>query len=125
MKRFQFVRDGVEALDYVQGLGQFANRALHPYPSFLILDLKMPRLDGLEVLHWLQEHRDNCVIRAVICSSSAEPAEIAKAYANGAHTYFRKHLDVNETARMVALMSHYWGEAELPVRHNQQALAMA
>jgi CheY-like chemotaxis protein len=122
---FQFVRDGLEVLQYLQGLSQFADRELHPYPRFLMLDLKMPRMGGLEVLRWLQGNRERCVVPTVVCSSSAQDSDIREAYAAGAHTYFQKCQNVRETAEMVSTMSEYWSRAALPIRRERHALQMA
>jgi CheY-like chemotaxis protein len=113
---FQFVRDGIEVLQYLQGLSQFADRELHPYPRFLMLDLKMPRMGGLEVLRWLQGNRERCIVPTVVCSSSAEDSDIRDAYAAGAHTYFQKRHQSSEMGEVVSTMTKYWSKAALPLR---------
>src|ERR1700710_2199569 len=86
----QWVRDGQEAVAYLNGDGAFADRALHPFPEVLLLDLKMPRMTGMELLAWIQEHPDFKVIPTIIMTSSKQESDIDKAYHLGANTYMTK-----------------------------------
>src|SRR3954468_18875925 len=68
--KIQPVNDGQEAIDYLQGIEQFTNRLLYPFPDMVVLDLKMPRMTGLEVLDWLRQHPGCCRLPTVMLSGS-------------------------------------------------------
>jgi CheY-like chemotaxis protein len=70
-------RDGQEVIDYLSGNGLFADRAKYPFPGMLVLDIKMPRLTGLEVLHWVRAHPGCGVIPTIILSSSAHTKDVS------------------------------------------------
>src|SRR5262245_37254028 len=84
------VRDGRECVDYLTGVGAFANRTLHPLPALLILDLKMPRMDGFEVLTWLATRPEFKNMPAVVLSSSGDDSDIQKVRQLGARDYLVK-----------------------------------
>jgi CheY-like chemotaxis protein len=83
-------RDGEEAIDYLCGENHFADREAHPLPHLLVLDLKMPLVNGFEVLEWLREHSELETLPVVVLSSSEEPADVQKAYELGASGYLVK-----------------------------------
>ena len=91
-----FVRDGQEALDYLQGQGQFADRTSYPLPQLVLLDLKMPRLDGFDVLKWVRKQPGLNGLQIVIFSSSDEPGDINRAYGLGANWYLVKPHSMEE-----------------------------
>lgn len=82
--------DGVEAIEYLAGDNDFANREAHPLPHMILLDLKMPRRNGFEVLEWMREHGELETLPVVVFSSSEEPADVEKAYELGASGYLVK-----------------------------------
>lgn len=84
------VRDGQEAVDYLMGKGPSPERSAHAQPALIILDLKMPRMSGFDVLAWLAAQPDFKEIPAVVLSSSADEADIRKARQLGALEYFVK-----------------------------------
>lgn len=86
----QWVRDGLEAIAYLNGEGIYADRTLYPFPEVLLLDLKMPRMTGLELLAWIRDHPDFRVIPTIIMTSSRQDIDIEKAYNLGANTYMLK-----------------------------------
>src|SRR2546430_537091 len=73
------VRDGEQVMAYLQGQGKFADRRLHPFPELLLLDLKMPRMDGMEVLTWLKSHPEFKLLRVVVLTSSEDIHDVNKA----------------------------------------------
>ena len=90
----QVATDGVEALQYLIGEGRFTNRRLHPLPHLIIMDLKMPRKTGLEVLEWIKKDGFLRRIPVIIVSSSDHPSDINQAYALGANAYMVKPVDL-------------------------------
>jgi CheY-like chemotaxis protein len=105
-----FVRDGKEVLGYLQGEGQFADRAAHPLPQLLLLDLKMPRLDGFEVLEWVRKQPEFNDLQLVIFSSSGEPKDINRAYGLGANWYLVKPHSMEELNALVGQFKKFWLE---------------
>jgi CheY-like chemotaxis protein len=106
-----FVRDGQEVLDYLQGEGQYADRARHPLPRLLLLDLKMPRLDGFDVMEWVRKQPSLSGMLVVIFSSSEEPRDINRAYGLGANSYLVKPHSMAELTVLVGQFKKYWLEA--------------
>src|SRR5436190_17116270 len=85
-----FVSDGAEAIEYLKGEQRFANRAEHPLPTLLLLDLKMPRLNGFDVLDWLRLQPGLRRLLVVVFSSSEMLEDINRAYELGANSYLAK-----------------------------------
>src|SRR5258706_12776145 len=81
------VRDGQEAVDYLAGIGPYADRASHPLPGLIFLDLKMPRMNGFEVLLWLSSRPEFGELPVVVLTSSAQDSDIRKARELGADDY--------------------------------------
>jgi len=106
-----FVRDGQEVLDYLQGEGQYADRVRHPLPRLLLLDLKMPRLDGFDVLEWVRQQPIMTGLLIVIFSSSEEPRDMNRAYGLGANSYLVKPHSMAELTALVGQFKKYWLEA--------------
>src|SRR2546429_5508391 len=86
----QVVRDGEEVIAYLNGEGKFANRAEYPLPELLLLDLKMPRIDGFEVLRWLRQQPGLATLRVVVLTSSKEMRDLNLAYQLGANSFLVK-----------------------------------
>jgi CheY-like chemotaxis protein len=107
-----FVRDGQEVIDYLQGEGQFADRAAHPLPQLLLLDLKMPRLDGFDVLEWVRRQPGLAGMQVVIFSSSDEARDINRAYGLGASWYLVKPHSMDELTALVGRFKKFWLEGD-------------
>jgi CheY-like chemotaxis protein len=105
-----FVRDGQEVLDYLEGKGQFADRTAHPLPQLALLDLKMPRLDGFDVLEWVRKQPAFNSLQLVIFSSSDEPRHINRAYGLGANSYLVKPHSMDELTALVGRFKKHWLE---------------
>ncbi len=103
-----YVKDGQEALDYLQGSHQYADRKTFPMPMMVLLDLKMPRLDGFEVLAWLKAHPlvGNLII--IILSASENTRDINRAYSLGANSYLQKPSSPGELPGILRSLEHYW-----------------
>jgi len=104
----KWVKDGAEALDYLLFRGQYAARAGQPPPVLVLLDLKLPKVDGLEVLRQMRADSHAGLTPVVILTSSGEERDIAQSYGLGANSYVRKPVDFaqfHEATRQLAL---YW-----------------
>jgi len=100
--------DGVEVLDYLFGTGKFAGRDTSVKPQLVLLDLKMPRLDGLEVLHRIRADERTALLPVVILTTSSEDRDRIESYKLGANSYIRKPVDFNQFADAVQQLGLYW-----------------
>ena len=107
----RFVRDGQEAIEYLRGDGEFADRKRNPMPDLMLLDLKMPRLNGFQVLQWLRQEGGLKRLPVVIFSSSPLREDINKAYDLGANSYLMKPHSSEDLAKLVERIKFYWGES--------------
>ncbi len=103
-----FVQDGEEAIEYLEGKSSFADRQIHPLPVLILMDLKMPRRNGFDVLSWLRQQADLRVIPVVIISSSKVPSDIHQAYELGANAYMEKPVNHEAMTRMLKALNVYW-----------------
>ena len=103
-------RDGVEALDYLFCTGQFSARDSSVMPAFVLLDLKLPRIDGLEVLRRIRADERTALLPVVVLTTSKEHQDIFEAYRLGANSYIRKPVDFDRFERAIGLIGHYWLE---------------
>lgn len=101
--KLHIVEDGQAAIDWLSGKGEYANRTKFPLPEFLILDLKMPRKTGFDVLEWMRSKPELEKVPTVVLSSSNDPGDLKRAHELGATTYFVKsasYSDVIQYLRM-------------------------
>lgn len=101
-------RDGVEALDYLFGTGRYAGRDVSLVPRVVLLDLKLPRLDGLEVLRRVRSDERTRLLPVVILTSSTEDRDRVEGYRLGANSYVRKPVDFGQFAEAVRQLGLYW-----------------
>lgn len=109
-----YVRDGQEVIDYLEGNPPFDAPEEAPLPNLLLLDLKMPRVDGLEVLRWLQRQPFLHRLPVVVFSSSNRPEDLQEAYSLGAASYVVKPHDAQEFMEVVAALKRYWVQINVP-----------
>jgi CheY-like chemotaxis protein len=102
------VRNGEEAVAYLMGDGSFSNRNEYPLPDLILLDLKMPKLDGFETLLWIRNQPGVRNIPVVILTSSAELRDVTRAYALGANSYLVKPVDFEHSIELVKVLHRYW-----------------
>ena len=102
------VPDGEKAIEYLRGESHFSDRARFPVPTLLILDLKMPKINGFEVLEWLKTREDLRELKVVVLSSSGLPADQQKAKALGAHDYRVKPADLEDMVNMIKEVAARW-----------------
>jgi CheY-like chemotaxis protein len=103
-----FVTDGQQAIDYLKGEGAFANRAQHPLPTVMLLDLKMPVLGGFEVLEWLRVQPVLRLLVVVVFTSSADQEDIQRGYELGANSYLVKPSSFDKLLEIVRTLQDYW-----------------
>ena len=102
------VRDGEEAVSYLSGQGKYANRAEYPLPALILLDLKLPRMDGFEVLSWIRHQEGIKGLPVVVLTSSNHIPDVNRAYALGANSFFVKELDFQKGVDLSLLLRDYW-----------------
>ncbi|HZM63122.1 MAG TPA: response regulator [Vicinamibacterales bacterium] len=102
------VRDGVEAFDYLLATGEYASRNPDVLPDLVLLDIKLPRVDGVQVLERLRSHPRTRLIPIVILTSSAEPKDLLTCYTLGANSYVRKPIDFQQFTRALHQIGSYW-----------------
>jgi len=104
----QVVTDGEEAVHYLRGEGKYANRDAHPLPKLIVMDIKMPRKTGFEVLQWIKRDGPLRRIPIVIVSSSDRTEDINRAYELGANAYMVKPVDFRAVEHLFASITQYW-----------------
>ena len=104
----QYVRDGEEAVAYLAGEGKFHRRSEFPLPDFLLLDLKMPRMNGLEVLAWIRAQPGLAQLRTVVLTTSGDLRDIRKTYEFGASSFLTKPVNFSEFKDTIQALFNYW-----------------
>jgi CheY-like chemotaxis protein len=106
----QVVTDGQEAISYLRGEGKYTDRQAFPLPRLIVMDIRMPRRTGFEVLEWVKTS-DGPLRRIpiVIVSSSKSPADINRAYELGANAYMVKPMNFRDVEHLFETITHYWG----------------
>ncbi|MCP4579291.1 MAG: response regulator [Deltaproteobacteria bacterium] len=102
------VRDGAEALDYLFGAGSYADRDMTVMPQLILLDLKLPKIDGLEVLRRVRGNEKTRLLPVVVLTSSSEEQDMIESYSLGANSYIRKPVDFNRFSEAVKNLGLYW-----------------
>lgn len=106
----QVATDGLDAVSYLRGEGKYGDRETYPLPKLIVMDIKMPRKSGFEVLEWVKS--GVTVLRripVVIVSSSEDPHDINRAYELGANAYMVKPVDFRAVEHLFESITHYWG----------------
>ena len=114
----QVVRDGDEALAYLGGSGSFSNRQAHPLPVLVLLDLKMPRIDGFEVLKWIRAHPQLSPLPVIVLTFSDSVRDVNQAYKFGANSFLVKPTDFDgfvELSSFIADHRHLWDKTATPL----------
>jgi CheY-like chemotaxis protein len=110
----QVARDGQEAIDYLSGAGDFADRSRYPLPCLILLDLKMPGVSGMEVLAWLRQVSNSPPLPVIVLSSSAQPRDIDRAFALGANAFVVKPASIDERIRLARSIQGFWLDFNQP-----------
>ena len=112
---FRLVRvaDGEELVSYLKGDHPFHDRAVHPEPDLVLLDLKMPRMDGFDVLRWRRERENGLLLPVIVFSSSILERDVRLAYALGANSYVMKPMRSEALDGMIRALLDWWGRFNL------------
>ena len=102
------VGDGESAVDYFMGRGPYRDRQLHPLPALVLLDLKLPRMSGLDVLEWIHQQPGLKRLPIVVLTTSRERSDIDRAYDLGANSYLVKPLNLDALLEMLQQLNTYW-----------------
>ena len=102
------VRDGEQAIQYINGDGAYADRATFPLPQIMLLDLKLPRVDGFEVLRWLRAQPELDHIIVLVLTLSNDIRDVTRAYKLGANSFMVKPTDFQDVTGMISLLKGYW-----------------
>ncbi len=108
------VRDGEEAIDYLGGKGNYSDRRQFPLPGLLLLDLKMPRRNGFEVVEWVRQQPDLKRLPILIFTSSRENPDVNRAYELGANSYLVKPVKFEDLVELVKAFDEFWLNHAVP-----------
>jgi len=110
--RLHTVNDGSEAMDYIEGKGKFQNRHQYPTPDVILLDLKMPKVNGFEFLEWLRRESpdEHHLIPVVVMSSSALESDVKRAYELHVNSYMVKPVRWEDFRNRVRAIGIYWAD---------------
>ena len=106
--------DGVEALAYLKGAGQYNDRERFPFPTVLMVDLKMPKMNGFELLRYLKNDTNFAVLPTCVFTSSSDSNDVANAYLFGANAYHVKPSSLDQLCRHLKTMHDFWITCEIP-----------
>lgn len=109
------VRNGQQAVNYLSGNALYADRSLYPLPKLLLVDLKMPLMDGFELLAWLQTRPDLHGLPAIVISASHLPSDMERARQLGAQDYFVKSTDPGDLVKLAQEVHAKWMTGETPM----------
>src|SRR5215831_10465162 len=113
-KSCSVVENGEEAIKYLRGEGKYANRREFPFPTVILSDLKMPRMNGFELLRWVRQHPECAVIPTILFTSSAVVEDVVEAYRLGANAYMVKPSEPEEFVDILRVTCDYWTRCERP-----------
>jgi CheY-like chemotaxis protein len=102
------VKDGEDAISYLKGEGAFADRNINPVPYLMLMDLKMPRKNGFEVIQWVRQQPELKRLPLVVLTSSREDPDVNRAYELGANTYLVKPVKFEGLVEMMKALNLYW-----------------
>src|SRR5687767_1809491 len=101
-------------MDYLKAEGKFEDRSQYPFPSVMFIDIKMPRVNGFEVLQWLKDHEHCRIIPVLVFSSSEQPEDIERAYQLGANAYLVKPNKMEDLEKILRSTYEFWSHCAKP-----------
>jgi len=101
-------RDGAEALEYLFATGKYTDRHIAAMPQIILLDLKLPKVDGLEVLRRIRTDNRTCIVPVIVLTSSDEDQDLLDSYTLGANSYIRKPVDFGQFVETIRQLGLYW-----------------
>ena len=104
----QVAKDGQEAIDYLSGSGEFSDRALYPVPSIVLLDLKLPKVLGMDVLKWIRSRMEFKILPVIILTGSSQHADWERGYRLGANSFMPKPTNLGDLRQLVQCLNDYW-----------------
>ncbi len=104
----QVAQDGERAIEYLSGIGPYADRTANHVPSLVLLDLKLPRKSGLEVLKWIRERPSLRTIVVVVLTSSSDPRDVHRSYELGANSFVVKPVNLDELVEFAGILKAWW-----------------
>lgn len=114
LSAFQVAEDGEEAIDYLSGKGEFADRTRFPIPALVFLDLKLPRVMGMDVLKWIRDQPELDTMVVIMLTSSQQRTDIRRACSLGANSYLVKPSNPAGLGEIVDLVRRYWLQLNQP-----------
>lgn len=108
MNKMDVVRDGPEALDYIFARGAYSSRDIKDLPAVILLDIKLPKIDGIEVLRQIRADERTKLVPIVVLTSSNEERDLVNSYKLGCNSYVRKPIDFEEFNKAVGELGLYW-----------------
>jgi CheY-like chemotaxis protein len=109
-----WLQDGLEAIEYLEGRGRYSDREKNPLPKVVVVDIKMPRLGGLELLGWIKSHPNLSLLPVLVMSSSNLDVDVARAYQLGANSFFVKPSTFDDLFTLTKTIHEYWVECVEP-----------
>jgi CheY-like chemotaxis protein len=109
----QTVDDGDQAIAYLSGIGKFADRKRFPFPALVLLDLRMPRMTGFELLDWMRGQGNLRKLPVVVLTCSQHEMDIERAYVSGANSFLIKPVAFADLVQLVKRLCNYWFELNL------------
>ena len=106
--RLIVVADGIEAQQYLQGDRQYSDRSRFPWPSLILLDLDMPRMDGFQLLEWLRQQPSLCHLPVIVLTTSTYSPDVTRAYQVGANSFLVKPLDFINFRSLLRTLEAFW-----------------
>ena len=106
--KLMHIDDGAEALDFLFSRGKYANNKQMPHPKLILLDLKLPKVDGLEILRQVKSDERTRIIPVVVLTSSKEEKDIVESYKLGVNSYIVKPVNFDTFAKAIAELGFYW-----------------
>lgn len=104
----EVVRDGVEAIEFLEGTGQYAGRDATRLPQVVLLDLNLPRKNGLQVLQWMRGREETRMVPVVMLTTSTQERDLLESYRLGVNSYVRKPVDFQQFQQAIGQLGMYW-----------------